>query len=183
MVNLIEHTSIHYAPRTWQNAKKADFTLAFALHFDTAGEILTAKASQPRYLSTHLNDLRDYEAHANRIVDTLLTHDDIKIINIAGNSLNSMKGRIHQKAINLYMVRILRILKSKTKLKRILSGGQTGVDFSAAVAASYLGINASITFPARFMQRDLIGRDFHQSRKQIEWKLQRQVEAIKREQP
>lgn len=39
MIQFQEHTETGYALRTWENARKADLTIAFALDFSTPGEI------------------------------------------------------------------------------------------------------------------------------------------------
>ena len=44
MIELLEHTSSSYGPRTWHNAAQG-VTLAVAVDFSTAGEKLTTKAS------------------------------------------------------------------------------------------------------------------------------------------
>lgn len=45
MLTILEHKSSSYAPRTYENAAKADVTIAIAVDYNTAGERLTHKAA------------------------------------------------------------------------------------------------------------------------------------------
>lgn len=52
---ILEHASPSYAPRTAVNAKTADATLAFAVDFNSAGERLTRRVAEGRYLAVPLS--------------------------------------------------------------------------------------------------------------------------------
>ena len=50
LLRIEQHDSGRYAPRTWENAKSADITVAFASDFTTRGEQLTLRAAGEAYV-------------------------------------------------------------------------------------------------------------------------------------
>lgn len=55
-IEILEHPSSSYAPRTWANAANSDVTIAMAVDYSTAGERLTHKAAGKRYLALPLDE-------------------------------------------------------------------------------------------------------------------------------
>lgn len=51
MIQFYEHTETGYAMRTWENAKRADLTIAFAIDFDTGRD--PYKESKLREISSN----------------------------------------------------------------------------------------------------------------------------------
>lgn len=81
---LKETESSKYPPRTFANAKDSDGTIRIAQDFDSKGEQLTLLAINQYckpYLDIHLKKLLPTKEVAAWILD-----NDIKILNVAGNS-------------------------------------------------------------------------------------------------
>jgi len=79
-----------YAPRTEFNVKNSDGTIRFARNFSSAGEKCTRRAikwfNRP-FLDIDVNNPKDKEIVLNWIKD-----NDIKILNVAGNSEQTAPG-------------------------------------------------------------------------------------------
>lgn len=148
-LELKEHVSPYYPPRTYHNAYTADLTIAFAVDYTTAGERLTERAAKGKYLQLPL--YLSPQARVHRLKQYMDEHPGIRTINIAGNGIYTLKEhRIDQPTIN----RILYdTLKTPPHPVHILSGGQTGVDEAGAVAGAVLGWDVTVTFPKGFKRR------------------------------
>lgn len=159
MLVLRAHTSPSYPPRTFENAGGADLTAAFARDFSTAGERLTKKAAGGRYVALPL----DASALENaRLLFAALRERGVErpTLNIAGNGIYSLApAGWTQDRVNAYLLDVLCPVHTHWPLGRVVSGGQTGVDWAGAVAATALGISAQMTFPAGFLQRGLSNVD------------------------
>ena len=167
-----------YARRTQYTAGEAsDFTIAFATDFNTAGEKLTAKVAKGKYCAINIRDTNVNAAkqivHAMSKVKT-----EIDILNIAGNGIYTF-GMPTQAALNMHLVAVFKALEKAQVLCRVISGGQTGVDWAALVAATYLGIPCEGFFPKGFMQRDIKGRDFLQTEKNLRASLAADLRKLK----
>jgi hypothetical protein len=88
--NAKEHKSVSYSPRTYCNVKDADGTLRIFTHKNSAGEICTLKAinyyNKP-YIDVDLND----PIKTDKVINWITTNN-IKILNVAGNSEKTSKG-------------------------------------------------------------------------------------------
>ena len=166
IVELVEHKSKSYAPRTYHNAHTADLTLALAVDFNTAGERLTKKAAGDKYLpiwyhTTALLAARELYKTCKRL--------EVRVLNIAGNGIYTLQEHgIDQDSANSRIYNILKLVHQHWPLKQVISGGQTGVDIAGLVAAHKLGINCVGTFPKGYLQRDFSGVDRSYSKEQIE---------------
>lgn len=158
MIRLQEHVSSNYGPRTFINAKDADWTIAIAVDYTTHGEVLTQKAAGDRFLQCpfHTDVLENARALFRRCV-----RYQVRALNVAGNGIYTFgQEGISQEQVNQYVYDLLKPVHAHHGLHLIRSGGQTGVDIAAAVAACKLDIEARILFPYGYKQRDINKRDF-----------------------
>jgi len=150
-VEVGEHGSASYSPRTYANAKGADLTVAFAVDFSTAGEKLTHKAAGDRYVGIDLS-LEPIQA-ARRLYRALHAHDAYTL-NVAGNGIYTLAQHgWSQERINRYVYEVMAKVHEHWPLKHVRSGGQTGVDMAGVTAAHALGIDALALLPKGFIQR------------------------------
>lgn len=87
---ILEHASPSYAPRTAVNAKTADATLAFAVDFNSAGERLTRRVAEGRYLAVPLSREPEAVLTQARNVFRFLRAGGYRALNIAGNSIATL---------------------------------------------------------------------------------------------
>lgn len=161
MITFIEHKETGYAMRTYDNARLADLTIAFALDFTTAGEILTKKAAYGKYYAIQLHtDGNNIMGDCNDAY-RLIKEKNIKRLNIAGNGIYSLKGIYTQEMLDSDILLFLdRITGLFGRLDvSIRSGGQTGVDEAALKAGDKLGLQTICLAPKGWMFRDINGND------------------------
>lgn len=159
MIQFQEYTETGYALRTWENAKKADLTIAFAVDFDTAGEKLTRKAAYGKYYA--VNMLYTFNQAITGCLEEINRRKPT-ILNIAGNGIYTLykDGLVSQEQINEYVESFLLILCTATDKRFIIrSGGQTGVDEAALKAGDKLGLETICLAPKNWMFRDITGKD------------------------
>lgn len=155
-----------YGPRTALNANSAGLTIAFAKEFGTAGERLTKRVANGRYVDVIV--LSDIDEAAEKVAAALREHDT-DTVNIAGNGIYTLATYgITQESLNDWVYRVLKKAMIKAPIHKIVSGGQTGADLAGAAVAVALNIDAHITLPKGFLQRDVKGVDFTQTREQVE---------------
>jgi hypothetical protein len=163
MLDILAHAQRAYPPRTYENARCADLTIALALDFETAGERLTRKAAGDRYLALPLSE--DPLSSARRLWRTLTDlggsfADRKPVLNIAGNGIYSLgKAGWTQAALNAHLYAILAPVHTHLGFSLVVSGGQTGIDVAGGIAAHALGIPVRMTLPAGFLQRGLDHKD------------------------
>lgn len=151
MLQILEHTSSSYGPRTYVNAKSAELTVAFAADFTTAGERLTHKAAGDRYLSI---PLEEDPLQAARVLYKALRDGGAHTLNVAGNGIYTLaRHGWTQERVNAYLYAVLAKVHEHWPLHHVRSGGQTGVDLAGVVAAYALGIDAEALLPKGFVQR------------------------------
>ena len=159
MVQLIEHKSEHYAPRTWHNAITADLTIALATNFETRGEKLTKLAAKNKYLAVDLNRLSGKDI-VDKIINACVKHK-VQTLNVAGNSIQTFYD-LHdflQADVNSMVFRILQPVFNEVIGMKVVSGGQSGTEWAAGVTCHALSIPCVMTFPKGFKQRNVIGQD------------------------
>lgn len=160
-----EELSYGYKSRTIKNAS-ADATIAFAIDFTTAGEILTKDSvinQNKKYIPIHLTEIKN-SITPSLIIDEL-NSCEAKTLNIAGNGLYTMKGKYTQNEIDVLTFNLLEeVLLSpllKNKIILIRSGGQSGFDEAGIKAAIKLGIESLVLAPKGWVFRDINGVDIH----------------------
>lgn len=157
-IELLAHQSADYAPRTSENARSADVTVAFATDFDTAGERLTARmAGRQKYVGI------PYGTDVKQAGDTLvafLMKTKGSTLNVAGNGIYTLiKQRVTQEAANAWVLAVLQHVVAQTPITHIRSGGQTGIDEAGLVAGLAMGIPVTGLYPKGFKRRLQNGAD------------------------
>lgn len=167
-ITIREHTSSKYTPRTYYNGKSAEATIALAVDLTTAGEISTKKAAEDRYLGVHLEDSVTSKDVAKSLI-AFMREKNATTLNIAGNGIYTLnKYDCSQEHINQFVYEALYFTLKEISIKKIFTGGQTGVDLAGAIAANILNIDAEITFPKGFIQRGIDKVDRAHTMKEIE---------------
>jgi hypothetical protein len=166
MLEIEQHRSGRYPARTFANARKADITAAFALDFNTGGEYLTKRAGGDKYVCVPLTAL---PADAARTVNTFrLTRHPYASLNIAGNGMETLARYIWtQDRANEWVYLTLKEIHARVPVAHVRSGGQTGIDLAAGVAAVALGIPCTLLLPNGLLQRDADGMDRPHTEEQI----------------
>lgn len=150
-LEVLEHPSPNYSPRTWVNARAADLTVAFAVDFTTAGEKLTHKAAGDRYVGI---DLATEPIQAARVLYRAMRAHGAKTLNVAGNGIYTLaKHGWTQVRVDTYVFNVLAKVHEHWPIKHVRSGGQTGVDMAGIAAAHALDIDALALLPKGFIQR------------------------------
>lgn len=158
-LQILEHSSCKYPPRTFHNAFVADLTLAFADDLTTSGEKLTLKAAEGRYFAIDMTDILPMTEVAVGVASKI-AQVKAPIINIAGNGIYTFrKTGMSQDSVNSFVFNILAMIHGLKRISKIVSGGQTGVDIAGAVAGYALGIPVEVTMPKGFRQRHKDNKD------------------------
>lgn len=170
-VVVVEHPSPNYGPRTKHNADAAGLTVAIASDFTTAGEKLTARVAEGKYLGIPL-DVASINA-GTRIAKAMRALETTTL-NVAGNGIYTLDQRgITQSKINQHVYEAIKTAHELLPITKVVTGGQTGVDIAGAVAARALGIPVEVTMPKGLKQRGVDGVDRAMTAAQIE----RQIET------
>lgn len=158
MITFIEHNHTGYALRTRVNAESAPATLAFATNWQSPGMILTRKCCYGKpFIKVDLNEYqRLWKADIQRIIDEL---NGITDLNIAGNSMPSLRGKYTQEGINAAVYDVLDKIHGVTPITHIRSGGQGGVDLAGLLWADDNNVPAICLAPKGWMFRLDDGRD------------------------
>ena len=144
-----------YKERTFKNAS-ADATIAIAIKFDSAGEILTknyVKNQGKKLISIDANNLEVTQERVDKIVK-MLNSIEAKTLNIAGNGMYTITksgSKLTQKQLDDFTYELLKNVLNHpgllNKIELIRSGGQTGADESGAKAGVKLGVKTLIYAP------------------------------------
>ena len=178
LFDLQEHKSDSYGPRTYLNASFSDVTIAFAVNFNTAGEILTEKAAKGRIIQIPL--VKGISSkQAARSIFSEMRKQGWRTVNIAGNGMYTLRPEgITQEHLNQAVYETLSYVHHYLGITRLRSGGQTGADLAGAVAGLVLGIPSIITYPKGYRQRTADGNDIIQSRDEAMDTIKRYAENI-----
>lgn len=170
MIAFIEHSG-GYRERTIDNSF-ADLTIAFAMDFTTAGEVLTKKSAMEngRYLPINVANAgisdEEFKERIGMITDALR---GVKSLNVAGNGLYTLKkyGFRSQEDVDLtcklYLGAAIHSLKEQGdfKLTLIRSGGQSGFDEAGLKVGLALDIPTLCLAPKGWRFRDGDGNDIY----------------------
>jgi len=167
-LELIEHESSSYQPRTKFNASSADLTIAFAVDFTTFGEQATKKFAGSKYIGFDLRSPAcNIEAMVGSIVYEMQTKN-LKTLNIAGNGIYTLsRFGISQPEINQIVYEVIYGVQKIWPISKIYTGGQTGVDIAGAVTGIVCQIPVEVTFPKGCKQRSQHGKDINNTRESI----------------
>lgn len=178
-MQIVEHSSDLYKPRTLHNAQSADLTVAFAIDFTTAGERLTKKAANWRYVAISLN-MESIEAA--RILYKACRHFNVSTLNVAGNGIYSLaEFGWTQESLNQWIFDVIALVHKHRPFDKIISGGQTGVDLAGGVAAESLSVTCVMTLPKGLIQRDINSKTITQTQKELMDKVNYYVNLIKKD--
>lgn len=147
-----EHPSPTYPPRTAENAKGADLTVAFAVDFSTGGERLTHRLAGENYVGC---PIRWPEVDCARKLFSAMRQRNARSLNVAGNGMYSMA--VHgftQEDVDAYIFAVLSKVHEHWPIAKVISGGQTGADIAGLSAAAALGIPCAGLWPKGYIQRD-----------------------------
>lgn len=151
-----------YAQRTKENADWSDITIAFAVNFNTAGELATKRSAGNKYVAVGLssNNKGDISVNRNHLDNVVKKYRSINKpikLNIAGNGIYTFNKNTSQETINEKIQEAIEYLQSKgVQIESIRSGGQTGIDEAGIIAAQNLGIPSEVhtTSDYKFRGRD-----------------------------
>lgn len=167
-----EHASGSYGPRTWENAKKGDVTVAFAVDFETAGERLTHKASAGKYIGLPIASGLMNAEHALQCARQLFAFarsKNARCLNVAGNGIYTLSRHgLSQREVNRFVASVICKVQAHWHLNLVVSGGQTGVDIAGGVAGVFAGLPVEMTLPNGFLQRGADKMDRRHSQEEIE---------------
>lgn len=175
-LQLLEHESPDYGPRTGDNARGADVTVAFAVDFDTAGERLTRRVAGQRYIGIPLGT---DEAQAAAALLAFMRMRGAQSLNVAGNGIYTLRSRgVYQAQVNVWTFNVLRLVHEQRPIAFIRSGGQTGVDTAGLVAGLALGIPVLGLYPQGFRRRLANRKDVLGTPEQLEAELRRAASVL-----
>lgn len=165
MINIREHKSSSYAPRTYHNAAQG-VTLAYAVDHNTAGEKLTQKAAGDKIVMIDANLCDDLTAA--RALYSMLKKKDSHVVNVAGNGIYTFsKHGFGQQNVNDAIFNILYTVSQHWQIDHIVSGGQSGSDLAGLIAAVRLGIECTGMWPNGYKMRFENGVDVNHTPDQI----------------
>lgn len=143
-IHFIEDCESGYKHRTEVNAKEADLTVAFAIDFETSGEVMTKEFALKHEKAFYAFPLRSDNFDKNvQELSKIIKEKDCHSINVAGNGAYTLtKHGISQKECDDYIFNALSQVCLHSTIHTIRSGGQTGADESGIKAAKKLGIDA-----------------------------------------
>lgn len=167
-IQILEHSSSGYGPRTYANAAKANLTLALSVDDTTTGERCTHKAAGKKLLKLDLAE--DWIVNArllwHRLVAAGVTNK--LTLNVAGNGIVTLnKHGWSQSQINEYVYWMLEKVHTYFHIDKIVSGGQTGVDIAGGWVGVKLGIDVELLLPKGYIQRHEDGIDVKHTKEQI----------------
>lgn len=166
MIELLEHSSSSYAPRTYHNAAQG-VTLAYAVDHSTAGEKCTQKAAKGKIVYGGPSDEEGLIQTA-RDLYRMLRHYNCHTVNVAGNGIYTFhKHGIDQATVDSDIALIIHTVACHWEIERIVSGGQTGADIAGLKAAVKMDIPCTGMWPKGFKMRFSNGRDVNMTREQI----------------
>lgn len=164
MLSILEHKSARYSPRTYYNASVSDITVVIAADHNTAGEKCTQKAVAAAKKEIVKLEMSEDYLNMARIVWSAVKDIPNPVINIAGNGIYTLnKHGWNQEKVNRIVYDIFSKVHEHHPIKKIVSGGQTGVDLAGGVAAYKLDIDCEMILPKGFIMRFQNGKDYEHS--------------------
>jgi hypothetical protein len=119
MLVIRAHQKAAYAARTRYNAETADLMVAFGIDFTTSGEVFTQRVAGANFVRI---SLRLEWLPAARILWQALRKRDAHVLNIAGNSLSTLK--LHgwsQGRIDVFVHQVLAKVAAHWTIAQIVS--------------------------------------------------------------
>lgn len=166
-LTVMESYSPKFHDRTVENARWADFTVAFAVDFTSPGERLTATAAGEEYLPfdlPHSGEELEDEGLRRRMATILArrleSRTDPVRLNVAGSTAADLSRHgISQEQADAFITDVLgRAVDEGLRIQELRTGGQSGIDEAGTKAALALGIPASQVVPRGFLYLDESGK-------------------------
>lgn len=157
MIRFIECHEPGYANRTIANARAADLTICFGVNFKSPGMILTHKSSYGKYFPVNMLYKID-DKLINELVAAIFDRSP-DIINIAGNSIYSMRELMTQEQCDEYVFNVLQLVLECFQGISFRIGGQSGGDLAGGLAVDKLGLDCICLAPKNWLFRDINGKD------------------------
>ncbi len=134
-----------YAVRAKLNAQTGDVTVALSLDFNTPREKMVKEVAGKRYMGARLtSDV----LKTSRLLLRKLRADGAKSLNVTGNSISTLVSQnMTQEKTNEQVYAVLSSVHKLYPIRKILSGGSSGVDLAGAVCGMVLGIETVVTAP------------------------------------
>lgn len=178
LLTVNEHSSEKYPPRTAYNAKSAGVTLALAVDLTTAGEQLTKRLAEDRYIGFELKDDTN-SIDIARALYRKMKEDNVDTLNIAGNGIYTLsKHGCSQQFINQFVYEIVAQVHHFLPIRKIYTGGQSGADIAGAVAGFALDIPTEVTLPKGFKQRFENNVDVNGTREGVVAQIEQGAQAL-----
>lgn len=105
----MQHSSANYRERTWDNVYSSDGTLRIAKDFTSAGERCTQNAIIHWKKPSFDVDVTHYASNVEDVIIQWIKANNIKVLNVAGNSEHTALG-IYQFAYDL-LLKVFRRIK------------------------------------------------------------------------
>ena len=173
----IEDRVRNFGHRTRANAQWADITIAFAVDFNSPGEITTKEAAGDNYIAVQIPEdgglycRGDYskklDAAVKDLREKIRSHPSYSPkgtkLNIAGNGASSLAraGFSVEDAMDFITIVLSRTMSqydnNHLAIKEVRSGGQTGADEAGIIAAQGAGLKCSILAPKGYRMIDADG--------------------------
>jgi len=157
MITFLQHHEPGYALRTVANARAADLTICFGVNFKSPGMILTHKSSYGKYFPVNMLYKID-DKLINELVVAIFDRSP-DVINIAGNSLYSMREIMTQEQCNEYVFNVLQPVMDCFQGISFRIGGQSGGDLAGGLAVDKLGLDCICLAPKNWLFRTADGVD------------------------
>ncbi len=162
----LEHGSDKYSPVIQENAKNADLTISLSFEENDIETLYAKRIAGNKY---EFVPLLDDPVEVARIFYLLIVKHKASVLYIQGADICTLlKHNWTKPRIIKYLFFVLSKIKEFLPIKKIIVGGQSGVETAAAVSAHALGIDVRILFPQGFRQRNAIGLDSFYDRVDIE---------------
>ena len=182
----------NYGQRTDENAMAddVDFTLQFAVNFKAPGEVRTAKAAGDSCVPVeiplkdgHLDLTQRGVGKAVQQIINLLPEDFVKgepfSVNLAGHRLNTLKEYGSQDDFDVFMAAVAIEMKRRgVDIRSWRSGGQTGIDETAVVAAHATSAFVRVHGPKNWLFCDANGRDIKGDEKAFKARFEKDYTGI-----
>jgi hypothetical protein len=141
-----EVVSHDYAVRAKLNAQSGDVTIALALDFNTPREKIVREVAGKRYMGALLTS---DALKTSRLLLSKLRAANAKNLNVTGNSISTLLSQnFTQEKANEHVYAVLSMVHKLYPIRKIFSGGGSGVDLAGAICGLVLGIETVVTAPA-----------------------------------
>ena len=148
--------SSNYRDRTIYNCQSAAVTLAIAVDFSTAGEVLTKRLASPRYYAVPYEDLKSKSTLNNFVAFLETQRMFTRSLHVAGNGIGrfvKVYGSGFQPTLDRNVYVFLKHVHERFPLNKIYAGGQSGVDEAGVKAGLRLGLHVEATLPRGYRMR------------------------------